>query len=474
MTLDKLIDEALIDAIPELSIAHLRQHRAQRPDIAQQGMLELLRRTIEQPTPHNVFEDAQSFTCQFIERLLRVEPQRATRIMHDVFESSRGPAGYRRPGPDDDDTGSTLAYWPRPHIMMAAARAYDAAFKCYDRLGHSSRRARQTHTPANGMPSSLGGSTYLPALISLDRGSLDAQIDERIRQYEALERTSASNPDGQATLNRLAADLRFIIGAKCAVLEQNGFPNRYKESASGRLVPDSKPHLISVPKRVRPLLFGGQEAWDYDVQSCMWAIFIALGRRYGFSTEHVSEYVAAKDAYHAYWAGITHHRCPDDFKAIMHAVMMTGRLYWSSESLAGELLGSTWACVLSQDPFMRRLIDEVAIGRSIILESAPVVRAGRQSRIMNAVGKQRACTKRSSGLAHLLFGFEQFAVRAACEGMVALSAIIYDGWIAQEQDTAALEEKIRRRSREQLGFELDLPLKAAPLSLTQPAIASAA
>jgi hypothetical protein len=91
---------------------------------------------------------------------------------------------------------------------------------------------------------------------------------------------------------------------------------------------------------------------------------------------------------------------------------------------------------------------------------------------INAVGK-RLTPERSSAdfprlCSHALTGYEQFAIRAMCEKVAGLQAVIYDGFIAPAQPVEALEEQVRRRSYEALGVTLDMRLKTEDLSQRVP------
>jgi hypothetical protein len=70
--------------------------------------------------------------------------------------------------------------------------------------------------------------------------------------------------------------------------------------------------------------------------------------------------------------------------------------------------------------------------------------------------------------AHVLTGYEQWAVHDVCSRVAGLQAVIYDGFIATRQATEGLEAGLRQRSGAMLGVTLDLTLKAEPFDCEFP------
>jgi hypothetical protein len=261
---------------------------------------------------------------------------------------------------------------------------------------------------------------------------------------------------------------RILHTTRKWVVSLGGLPNLYREQSHGRLGPSGF-HLITMPGRLRRLLLQGSGMIDYDLASSFWSIFVSLGKALSFPTPNADEYLNSKPAWHDLWVRATGHGNPDDFKAVAVSWLTGGRLSPSPRTESGRRLGASAMVALSGDPAARALYKEVQHGMKRIVHDALTSETDGIEKVrINAVGKRLTLARSSADFArlssHALTGYEQFAIRAMCEQVVGLQAIIYDGFIAPAQPVEPLEEQVRRRSYEALGVTLDVRLKTEDLS----------
>lgn len=112
-----------------------------------------------------------------------------------------------------------------------------------------------------------------------------------------------------------------------------------------------------------------------------------------------------------------------------------------------------------------------------IVSNMPMHESGKaETSFTNAVGATITVLKKANGkgmyqqkffgrlCAHVVTGYEQWAIREACSIALELQVIIYDGLIASPGQGDAFTECIRCRAAEILGFPLELPMKESTLT----------
>ena len=161
---------------------------------------------------------------------------------------------------------------------------------------------------------------------------------------------------------------------------------------------------------------------------------------------------------------------PDRFKSVATSWFTGGILTVNTHSRSAKQLGSEAMAVLRDDPITVSLYTEIREGmKRIVCELGELSSDGGSEVLVNAVGAVRRLDgpkqpSFGSKCAHLLAGYEQFAIREVCKAIEGLQAIIYDGFICPPQPVEQLERLIRDRSSERLGVTLDLKLKETDLS----------
>jgi hypothetical protein len=226
-------------------------------------------------------------------------------------------------------------------------------------------------------------------------------------------------------------------------------------------------HAINYPKPLRHLIFADKHLVDYDIATCGPSIFRCLGDRYNFSTTAWTTYIDHKDDFHTRLMAITGHAKPDDIKSEITALLY-GSSGWCSGPTSNNSLSVPAKRALHADCFIRALKDEARVGMRTVLyqEFTPSLR--KNSILVNAVQAELPYEKggrwRRQAYAHLLTGYEQFAIRTVCRGMIGLVLIVYDGFIAAEQNVEDLERLIAVESQRELNVPLALRLKRTPLA----------
>ena len=275
-------------------------------------------------------------------------------------------------------------------------------------------------------------------------------------------------PDGMD----LETALPILKACRKWVISAGGLPNQYWLQASGRLGPSQGQgglHVITLPRAIRHLIFHRSGLEDFDLVSCHWSILQSLARARGVPTPWCDAYVRSKEDWHARWAKATGRRNSKVFKVLCASWLTGGTLSAFPETAGAQALGPDGMARFTRDKYAQRLHAEVrAVLPKVLAATTSVQRAEGIHFAVNAVGRplELGANGQSIGQlhAHLLTGFEQLAIRAACRKVQGLQAIVYDGFIAPPQDVAPLEEAIREESSRALGFPLDLKLKRQAFS----------
>jgi hypothetical protein len=454
----------LIERLPDLQPDRLRVLGRKHVCKRQRYLTQLLSTSYERRQPHSVDRDADSFRRDCLVQGLSVSPHGKvyTRLLAPFYVFPEGNYGYSK------DRGITKAYRLRP----AALDALDAVYRneepvpvmVYDENGNEVRRDT---LDVNGLPEIGPTRLTLPSVLPVRLAQIDHAIGRVAGWMEQFGEAMYLDP-AKPEATTLAQAQRILRSSRKWVVSLGGLPNLYQEQSHGRLGPSGF-HLITMPAQLRRLLLEGSGMVDYDVASCFWTIFQSLGRALSFATPVVDEYVGGKADWHNRWANITGRKNSDDFKAVAASLLTGGTLSPSSFTESGRRLGPSAMHALSGDVAARDLYREVKHGmKRIVGDALKSETDGAEKVCINAVGKHLTLQGTPADFprvcSHILTGYEQFAIRAMCEQVVGLQAIIYDGFIAPAQPVERLEEQVRKRSYEALGVTLDVRLKTEDLS----------
>ncbi len=453
----------LAEQLSDLRLDEIRKFGRKHILERQRFLADLLCISYEGRRPHAAQPGADSFDRDFLVRGLRVSPKREaySALMRPFYTFPEGNYGYSK------DAGLTKPYWIRPNVLDAVSAVY-ASNQASPVAPNGAAGNRTSLEPeANGLPPGVAGNMFVPALLPFSTDRIDSAI-ERVTGW--AERCGDDMPldPSKPTGTTLADTLRHLYACRKWTVSVGGVPNVYAMQSHGRLGPDGF-HLIVLPNRVRHLLFEGCGLADYDIESCFWSIFCSLGRALGFSTRWAGTYIRNKRDCHARWKGITGHSNKKDFKAVAASWLCGGTLSPSRQTESARRVGSAAMRVLRGDRFTEALYREVRAGlRHVVAEASGRETDGKETVFVNAVGARLTTTdeRREFGriCAHLLTGYEQFAIREASQLVSGLQAIIYDGFIAPPQPTPPLEKHLRERSEAVLGFSLDLRFGIQDLS----------
>jgi hypothetical protein len=143
---------------------------------------------------------------------------------------------------------------------------------------------------------------------------------------------------------------------------------------------------------------------------------------------------------------------------------LTGGQLSEYHGAAADAIGPEGVRVLRDDTDAQRLRQEAgAVMKEITARALTAVSDGKETVYLNAVGAVLRPSKGRKGFhqkcAHVLAGFEQFAIRRVCKEVRDLQAIVFDGFIAPDQDHSAWSALIERESNEALGIPLRLHLE---------------
>ena len=450
----------LVERLPDLRRDRLGElGRKFIPD-RQQFLTQLLSASYERRRPHAKAHGADSFDRDFLVRGLRVarRPSVYGALLDPFYEFPKGNRGYSK------DRGVTKPYRIRPHVLAALQTVYasdEPVTVLVQEAGPDGPTPAKL--PPNGLPPGLADRISVPGCIPISLTRVDdaiARVESWIEQNYPHMPLDPDKPEGTS----LAEALRQLYACRKWIVSAGGLPNIYGEQSHGRLGPLGF-HLIGLPSRVRHLLFEGSDLVDYDLASCFWSLFRSLGRALGFPTPQVDQYVAEKALWHRRWSALTGHGYPNDFKPVAASWLTGGTLSSSLRTESARRVGSPAMRALSDDPFTVALYGEVKAGMKRIISDVLRWDTDGEGKIaVNAVGATLRPMQKPADFgrlcAHVLTGYEQFAIRELCRRAAGLKAIIYDGFIALGQRTDVLEEQVRQRSREQLGVTLDVQLKA--------------
>lgn len=249
-----------------------------------------------------------------------------------------------------------------------------------------------------------------------------------------------------------------------------GVANRYVVGRDGRLYAESgAPHVITMPRVVRALLFKGTGLIDLDIANCGPSMLQSLARGHDIVTPVLDDYIAHREPWLTRLQAVTGDS-RDDVKQALLSLLNGGQI-GTTEREAGEYEGApSIPSAYRLDALFMALQQEFsttfgALFDNHISETWNLV--GRPLSIIDkTTGKERPATGHDwrCKRRHVIAGAEQLAIRILCQFLRrSVVAVIFDGAIVQpEQWTVqGCEQHIERVSSELLGYPLKVRLKAA-------------
>lgn len=446
------LDDRVTRNIRGVQIEYLSTLSRKHVEDRQRFLCNLLSISYERRRVHQVEPDADSFSSDFLRQGLRVSRTKGfiQTYLGDLYSFEQGHRGYSMTG------GVTKAYRLQGHVRSVLDRVYSS--------DDPPPVAGQLTAlpPGSGLPRSLVAQGFdVPARIMISKAHLDS-AEEQLREWISKEGPQTHLDPRQRKGLSLKDALQSLWACKSWTRAVGGLPNLYRLQRHGRLGPrEGSIHVISLPRTVRSLVLQRTGLADFDIISCHWAILRSLAQAVGANITWLDYYLNWKDDWHKKWAEKTG-RKPEDFKPITASWLTGGMFLPSPYTSMGRILGREAAQKLVKDRQAQSLFEETNdILRRVMQEVPQYVTDGQRKLVINAVGQARDTQGLTLGQisSHVLTGFEQFAIRAACRRVVDLQAIIYDGFIAPPQAVGPLEDAIREESSRRLGISLNLGIK---------------
>jgi hypothetical protein len=479
---------ALVDCLPALSLDEIRQRGGRKGMYAEQrqrALAKMLSCSYEHCHPHKTEIGASYFSRDSFLAEFHVDKNGDAykRLIEPFYDFPHGDNNY------DKDRRLTKPYYLNGFVLEALQSVYEGQTPL-PVIDENNSIVTRRDLPCNGIPAPLDADFFVPSVIEVPIDRIDraiSHVDDLIRRDGEHQ---LCNPQKGRGLP-LGECRRSLFACRQWAMSIGGLPNFYsqksdddRETANGRLYPTTYTHAITLPRPLRELVLSEPGRWDYDFKSCYWSIFRSVCRAIGFQTPRADEYVLHRGDTHAHWIDITHTGTKDDYKAIALSWLSGARLSSWHETEGVQLLGLDGhdaMKILVKDSIAKSLYKEVRDGMTRIVEHTREIGNVRDlpngKRVyVNAVGAELKTEpapsrgrirKRGRIWSHLLTGYEQFAMRAICPHVPGLVAIIYDGFLAPWIAVEPLEQHVRESSRNALGIELDMELKAEPFGARQ-------
>ena len=436
----------LVDRIPALRLDSLRQFGRKFLRERQRFLVSLLALSFAGQRAHAAEPWSTALDRSYLLDGLRVSRSGYKALIGTLYKFCGGNSGY------DRDRRLSKAYQLRPEIR----RAYEELLSSQTfPVIWEDDNGDQCPPPTSGVPP--GVPLQLPAVVPLSTDAVD-------RALLTVERwiAGAKEQDEDGAHWPLTHGRPFTLdAARCLLLEcrawcrsLGGLPSLYVEQSNGRLGPACTPHVIQLPQRLRSLLFCDSGWYDYDLDSSHWRSFASLASAYSIRTDRVREYVDNKAALHERWAEQAGIRHTGLLKPVVLSFLTGGSLAATSYTESGRSIGVDAMRRLAAVPELIALREEANAGmrRVVDLLKTP------DGQVTSAIGKTIDAGSFAVAAAHVLTGAEQFAVRTMATEAKPV-ALIYDGMVARQVDTARLERLVAERSTEALGFPLHVRLR---------------
>jgi hypothetical protein len=441
----------LVKALPALSLSSLRRISQKHVQARQDALIGFIRTAYLGNRPHKRDPKATSFSAQELRQALKVCGSRYITCLLPFFSFPFTKRGFSKQGK------STKPYRLLPQVRRAVTHAYRLAKD--DPLGSPVSEERSSPKP---LDTTLAGCSFVPFTLP----GLLTEITLTMAQRALKGCTRAD-----------ARTLGWLVDSRNAIRIHGGLPNGFEGyQTNGRLQYAGDVHLVPMSKRARRLLLQDTGWADYDIASAHLSIFVSLGKRFGFPTEQVQQYLANKDACHTRWARATGHDCAADFKDLVLSFLNGGSLAPIQQTASGAVFGvDTIARMRKKVPSLNKLYTETRSGMREV-----VSHFSSQGACWNAVNAVRTGGSEENeaprplpfaqACSHILTGYEQFAIRVLCARLTpgSLKTIIFDGWISSDTlsdcQLSDLETHLRDTSKAALGVELALRIKCTPFA----------
>jgi hypothetical protein len=452
--------DALVAELADLSIESLRaigsrSHLAHR----QRFLADLLIDSYMGNRAHDCAEGASSFGSIFLMKGLRAESPVCTKLLERFWSFPQGHKGY------SVKHHKTKSYYLKPEVRLALDRVLNGERSMSVCRADTGKQVEPRSLSKSGLPKKLGLRFQVPSIVPLTVEQVDRAIMavDEWRQICGDHGYLDQDKNRGTTLLEARNKLRVV---RTWVLSLGGLPNFYLQSSNGRLSPGNgpAPHVIRLPAMLRRLLFADTPWVDWDLRSAHYSVFLSLAKARGLETPNLDTFMNDRDAMHSHMMTVADCRCRDNIKGLTLSWLAGGTLSSSEYTSSGEAIGSDGMEALKRDDRTRDLYEEIQ------RTSKKILKAWSHGTIVNAVDCRLSQTGASTGkqISHICSGLESFAVRAMCEQVPGLVAVIYDGWISQDANVRALEEHVRDISTAQLGYPLHINLKKQPFATEIP------
>ena len=228
------------------------------------------------------------------------------------------------------------------------------------------------------------------------------------------------------------SDIQTIT--RCTDIGERGYiPQQYTQSSTGRWYCQGQ--LISLqnmPRELRKIVFQGH--YDYDIESCHYALFAQMAARYAYKTPIIDQLVANKTAFRREIAesiSLSVSKIKKALIALIYGAPLSSSLFAS----LGASIGKDSAAAFCRLEKIRLLHKELKEGSKIIIEGY-THKSHKRGSLINDIGRScvvSQCSK-ASLLSHLLQGAESqilCAIGKRWGGNMIL--LMHDGFMTQSQ-----------------------------------------
>jgi hypothetical protein len=453
---------ALLNRLPDLTADRMRERGGRKHvEHRQRALTALMEGSYTGlHLQHRTYPDADAFTGRYLQKRLKTNTANGTTasLLRPFYAFPEGNRGYR--------AGKTAKAY---RLDYEAANAVEDVLSGDEPLSglvesdNYTDRLRFEDLPENGIPRPVGDALFVPKVLPLTPHAVERaqwKVHDRMCREGKYAPLNPAKGERSFPLERA---WRRLQTCRHWVVSYGGLPNVYREESTGRLGPVGL-HVIGLPKELRRLLLAGSGLVDFDLAACNWSIVQSVAGALSLPTPVIDGYRADRQRWHDRWATLTKGTVPAAaFKAVTLSWLTGGQLS-EYHGAAADTIGPEGVRVLRDDPDARRLKEEArAVMKKITARALTAVSDGKETVYLNAVGAVLRPGKGQKGAlqkcSHVLTGFEQFAIRRVCREVRSLRAIVFDGFIAPDQDHSGWSGLIERESYEALGIPLRLHLE---------------
>ena len=288
-------------------------------------------------------------------------------------------------------------------------------------------------------------------LLESDASARGTEILEYFRHcYNDL---SQEDRDKKFKKNReILEDILRLVQCSRAGRKGN-LPQYYMQSSTGRWYCHGPfVSLQNMPKQLRPLVFQGH--YDYDIESCHYALFAQMVFKHNFKTPIIDRLLADKAAFRLNIAKAADLPVPEVKQALI-SLIYGSPLNPSVFCSLGNTLGRGPADNFCKLKIIKLLHAEIKIGARLIIEGYKK-RSRRKGSIINDIGRSCTISKSSqaSQLAHILQGAEAQILSCIGERWGAVMVLLmHDGFITKKQiHTDSLRQHVLKETNWDVEF----------------------